>query len=148
MSTKTLFTNLKIPILSNIRFTIPLAWCSKLNLLSNFTPRMSRVGLVRMETPEKIKSLRGGYTVLNQLRTKASVLFGFSIMHQRLHHSRTIAISCKGKVFYGQKSCRGESAVTDCGVNYQLLAVSNEFLVAVDHNQLQTMTSETVDRSN
>ena len=29
----------------------------------------------------------------------------------------------KDKVFYGQESPRGESTTTDCGVNYQLLAV-------------------------
>ena len=29
----------------------------------------------------------------------------------------------KGKVFYGQEPPRGESTTTECGVNYQLLAV-------------------------
>ena len=45
----------------------------------------------------------------------------------------------------------GESTTTECGVNYQLLAVmllkqsNGEFMVAVNHNQLRTMASETVD---
>ena len=29
----------------------------------------------------------------------------------------------KGKVFYGQEPQSGESTTTECGVNYQLLAV-------------------------
>ena len=29
----------------------------------------------------------------------------------------------KGKVFYGQEPPSGESTTTECGVNYQLLAV-------------------------
>ena len=29
----------------------------------------------------------------------------------------------KGKVFYGQEPPSGESTITECGVNYQLLAV-------------------------
>ena len=59
--------------------------------------------------------------------------------------------SPKGKVFYGQEPPSGESPTTECGVNYQLLAVTywrspmGEFLVAVNHNQLRTMASETVD---
>ena len=32
----------------------------------------------------------------------------------------------KGKVFYGQESPSGESTTTECGVNYQLLAVITE----------------------
>ena len=57
----------------------------------------------------------------------------------------------KGKVLYGQEPPSGESTTTECGVNYQLLAVmllkqpNGELLVAVDHNQLRTMVSETVD---
>ena len=58
----------------------------------------------------------------------------------------------KGKVFYGQVPPRGESSTTKCGVNYQLLSCSNllkypngEHLVAVNHNQLRTMASQTVD---
>ena len=35
-------------------------------------------------------------------------------------------IKGKGKVFYGQKSPSGESTTTECGVNYQLLAVITE----------------------
>ena len=57
----------------------------------------------------------------------------------------------KGKVFYGQQPPSGESTTTECGVNHHLLAVITkvakygEVLVAVDHNQLRTMASETVD---
>ena len=29
----------------------------------------------------------------------------------------------KGKVFYGQEPASGESSTTECGFNYQLLAV-------------------------
>ena len=59
----------------------------------------------------------------------------------------------KGKVFYGQEPPSGESTTTESGVNYQLLAVITEvaqweLLVAVDHNQLRTMASETVDPIN
>ena len=32
----------------------------------------------------------------------------------------------KGKVFYGQEPPNGESITTECGVNYQLLAVITE----------------------
>ena len=32
----------------------------------------------------------------------------------------------KGKVFYGQEPPSGESTTTECGVNYQLLAVITE----------------------
>ena len=32
----------------------------------------------------------------------------------------------KGKVFYGQEPPRGESTTTECGVNYQILAVITE----------------------
>ena len=46
----------------------------------------------------------------------------------------------------------GESTTTECGVNYQQLTVITEvaqalweLLVAVDHNQLLTLASETVD---
>ena len=34
--------------------------------------------------------------------------------------------SIKGKVFYGQEPPSGESTTTECGVNYQLLAVITE----------------------
>ena len=57
----------------------------------------------------------------------------------------------KGKVFYDQEPPTGESTTTECGFNYQLLAVillkwhNGELLVAVNHNQLQAMASETVD---
>ena len=57
----------------------------------------------------------------------------------------------KGKVFYGQEPPSGESTTTECLANYHLLAVITEaaqyreLLVAVNHNQLRTMASETVD---
>ena len=48
----------------------------------------------------------------------------------------------KGKVFYGQKPPSGESTTTECRVNYQHLKQPNgELLVAVNHNQLWTMSS-------
>ena len=34
--------------------------------------------------------------------------------------------SKKGKVFYGQEPPSGESTTTECGINYQLLAVITE----------------------
>ena len=37
-----------------------------------------------------------------------------------------ILIKGKGKVFYGQEPPSGESTTTECGVNYQLLAVITE----------------------
>ena len=51
---------------------------------------------------------------------------------------------------YGQEPPSGESTSTECGVNYQLLAVITEVaqwgsLVAVDHNQRRIMALETVD---
>ena len=65
-------------------------------------------------------------------------------------------ISCdqlvKGKVFYDQEPPSGVSTTAEYGVNYELLAVmywsspNGELLVAVNHNQLWTMASETVDR--
>ena len=54
-------------------------------------------------------------------------------------------------VFYGQEPPSGDSTTTECGANYQLLAVMlleqpiGKLLVAVDHNQLRSMASETVD---
>ena len=52
----------------------------------------------------------------------------------------------KGKVFYGQEPPSGESTTTECGVNYNVLKQPNgELLIAVNHNQLRTMASETVD---
>ena len=54
------------------------------------------------------------------------------------------------KIFYAPESPGGESTTTVSGVNYQLVAVillkwpNEKFLVAVDHNQLRTMSSETV----
>ena len=53
-----------------------------MSLLSNFTPRTSRLGLALMKTTHKTKSPWGGFTVLDQLTTKDLVLLGFSIMPQ------------------------------------------------------------------
>ena len=80
------FNSLKIPILWETRETIPRTLSSKVSLLSNFTPKMSRLGLARKETPDKTKSPWRGLTVLDLLTTKALVFLGFSIMHQWLHH--------------------------------------------------------------
>ena len=63
----------------------------------------------------------------------------------------TIGSTLNIKVFYGLEPPSGESTTTECGFNYQLLAVicwsspNWEHLGAVDHNQLRTMASETVD---
>ena len=55
-------------------------------------------------------------------------------------------LKVKSKVFYGQEPPCGESTTTECGVTYQLTEVAQwELLVTVDHNQLRTMASETVD---
>ena len=54
---------------------------------------MLRLGPTQIETLDKTKSLRGGPTVLDLLTTKALILFGFSIMHQWLHHSWILAKS-------------------------------------------------------
>ena len=60
-----------------------------------------------------------------------------------------ITVYTVGKIFYIQEPPSGESTTTECGVNYQLLAViieqpNGELIVAVYHNQLRTMASETV----
>ena len=39
---------------------------------------------------------------------------------------RCEAAVCKGKVVYGQQPPSGESTTTECGFNYQLLAVITE----------------------
>ena len=49
-------------------------WSSNVNLLSNFMPRMSRLGLHQMEITDKTKSPWGGFTVLDHLSTKVLVL--------------------------------------------------------------------------
>ena len=41
-------------------------------------------------------------------------IYAFEIVY---HHNK------EGKVFYGQEPPSGESTTTECGVNYQLLAV-------------------------
>ena len=57
----------------------------------------------------------------------------------------------KGKVFDGQETPSGETTTTECGGQLwttcaNLLKQPNgELLVAVNHNQLRTMASETVD---
>ena len=80
-------TNIKISILWETRETIPRIWYSKVSIQSNFTPRMSRLGLAQMESPDRTKSPLGGFTGLDLLTTKALVLLGFSNMHQWLHPS-------------------------------------------------------------
>ena len=56
----------------------------------------------------------------------------------------------KGNVFYGQEPPSGESTTTECGVNYQLLAVmllqhpNGKLPVAVGRSQLLTMALETI----
>ena len=56
----------------------------------------------------------------------------------------------KGKVFYGQGPPSLESTTTECGVNYQLLAVNTEVAQwgtpsCSRPQQLRTMASDTVD---
>ena len=55
-STKTRFTNFKIPIIWETLETIPRTWTSNVSLMSNFTPGMSRLGPAQMETPDKTKA--------------------------------------------------------------------------------------------
>ena len=43
-------------------------------LVVKFTPRMSRLGLARMETPDKTKSTSGGFTDLDLLITELLIL--------------------------------------------------------------------------
>ena len=50
---------------------------SKVSLLPNFKPRMARLWLARIETPDKTKSPYGGLTVLDLLTTKILVLLGW-----------------------------------------------------------------------
>ena len=42
---------------------------------------------------------------------------------RNFNHFFAMIIARKGKVFYGQQPPSGESTTTECGVNYQLLAV-------------------------
>ena len=62
---------------SSLRDTrnITMYMVAKVSLLSNFTPRMSRLGLEQMETPDNIKSPFGGFTVLDRLTTEKSSTF-------------------------------------------------------------------------
>ena len=93
MFTNIRFTNLKIPILWETQETIQCTRSSKVSMLSNVTPSMSRLGVTSIETPDKTKSPWGGLTVLDLLTTKALVLLGFIIMHQWWHHSWILAKS-------------------------------------------------------
>ena len=68
-------------------------WSSNVSLLSNFTPRMWRLGPAQMETTDKTRSPWGGLTVQHLLITRAIVLLWFCIMHQWLHHFWIIAKS-------------------------------------------------------
>ena len=38
---------------------------------------------------------------------------------------QAVVVASKGKFFHGQEPPSGESTTTECGVNYQLLAVIN-----------------------
>ena len=42
------------------------------------------------------------------------------------HSDKSGKTESKGKVFYGQEHPSGESTTTECGFNYQLLAVITE----------------------
>ena len=53
----------------------------QMSLQSNFTPRMSRLRLARIETTDKTKPPWGVFTDRYLQSTKALVLLGFSIMH-------------------------------------------------------------------
>ena len=64
--------------------------------------------------------------------------------------TRQLKKKSKGKVFYGQEPPSGESTTTECGVNYQLLAVITEVAQwgtpsCSRPQQLRTMASEAVD---
>ena len=54
---------------SKYKFSETRTWSSKVSLFSNITPRMSRLGLVRIDTPDKTNSPWGGLTVLDLLTT-------------------------------------------------------------------------------
>ena len=51
------------------------------SLLLNFTPRMPRLGIARKQSPDKVTSPWGAFTILDLQTTIALVLLGFSIMH-------------------------------------------------------------------
>ena len=53
---------------------------------------------------------------LNASKTKTMLVV-------QVKHSSSSVNSIKGKVFYGHELPSGESTTTECGVNYQLLAV-------------------------
>ena len=65
--------------------------------------------------------------------TKTYIAFLHSVYYMHLIYLYITCISSvstfqkvkkgKGKVFYGQEPTNGESTTTECGVNYQLLAV-------------------------
>ena len=79
------------------------------------------------------------------------ILYSLYLIPENSMKNACILPLFKGKVFYSQEHLSGQSATTECGVNYQLLAVmllmlpNGELLVAVDQNQLMTMASQTVD---
>ena len=96
-------SNLKIPILRETRETIPRTWSSKMSLLSNFTPRMSRLGLARIETPDKTKSPRGNmahvrtfWTIPDQLVIIIYYLYYYTItspIHQNIKQCISLCIT-------------------------------------------------------
>ena len=57
---------------------------------------VERLGLARMETPDKTKSPWVGFTVLDLQTNEDLILLGFGIMPQGLHQSWILAKSCKG----------------------------------------------------
>ena len=65
-------------------------------------------------TSDKTKSQLGGLTVLDLLTTKASVLLGFSIMHQWLHHSWILAESLLREAATASCSSGSKLAVQAC----------------------------------
>ena len=66
---KTLFIIIKTSSIFPVQ--IPILWVTGA-CCQNFTPRMSRLWLARIETPEKIKSPWGGLKILDPQTTKAS----------------------------------------------------------------------------
>ena len=56
--------------------------------------------------------------------TDSTYSFGYSVDPMEKYIENQPALRDKeGKVFYGQEPISGESTTTECGVNYQLLAV-------------------------
>ena len=58
----------------------------------------------------------------------ASTVHLLAVQLPFIYCTSTVNLLCikEGKVFYGQEPLSGESTTTECGVNYQLLAVITE----------------------